>query len=108
VFLSWEDREVYSLLPLLFLLHYDSETFDTEPSQMNLIVSRSHMHISRVTMINRRLDTRCGASTNSISAGFDLVGLKSRRGRGFTAGRTWFRAHTVATENSRDVIQFDV
>jgi len=44
VFLSWEDRRVYSLL----LLNYDSETFDTEPSQMNLIVSRSHVYISRV------------------------------------------------------------
>ena len=74
---------------------------------MNIIVSRSHVHISSVTMISWRWDTKCGASTNRKSAGFDLVGLKSRRCRGFTAGRTWFRTRTVATENSRYVTQFD-
>jgi hypothetical protein len=46
---------------------------------MNLIVSWSHVHISRITMINWRLNTKCGASTNRKSAGFDLFGLKRRR-----------------------------
>jgi len=73
-----------------------------------LIFCNNHVYWSRGTTIRWRWDTRCEASTESISAGFDLVGLRSSMWWDFTLGRTWCRVSTVATLSSRGVIQFDV
>jgi hypothetical protein len=73
---------------IIVIISYGTESFVTDPSQMNLIGSRCYMYYSRLTMISWRWDARCGASTKRICVGFGIVGLKSRWWRGFTAGRT--------------------
>jgi hypothetical protein len=73
---------------------------------MNLIVSRSHMHCSRSTMISlggiRDLERVLIASVRDLSS-LDGEQQMTR----LTASRTWYNGLTVATMHSSDVIQFD-
>jgi len=51
--------KIGNIARFLLLPNYGNETFGTDTSQMNLIVSRCHMQCSMVTMITCRWGTRC-------------------------------------------------